>query len=306
MDFPLQGAGQHRRVPGGADANAKIEIPHPLPVWHIEKAAGRFVERPVFAILRDPDDCHHPPAILEGAPDRVLPRPEAFRHGLVDNGGARRILVVVLGEVASGNQRDLHHRKIPRRDDAERESGVLTRLAQVAIDFDPMRGTALETEGEPTAERGGLHPRDFRQALLQPAIEDLGSRLGVAVHADPQAGHQDVIGIEAKARPARLAHTPDAQPGSDQQHERKGDFGNHQHAPEPMLRRGGAGAVSSLLERGVEIGLGGLESRRKPEDDSGGQRKQQVEAEGLRVHPHGDAHRQVGPLIQAASRSTAQ
>ena len=103
-----------------------------------------------------------------------------------------------------------------------------------------------------------------------------------------------MVRVKPEIRSAGLAQALDAEAGADQQHERERDLADHQQAAQAVVGRRQARAASALLQRRVEIGPRGLQRRREPEDQAGGEGDQEGEPEGAGVDADRDPDGQIG------------
>ena len=84
-----------------------------------------------------------------------------------------------------------------------------------------------------------------------------------------------MAGIEAEVDLLRFFQAFDAEAGADEQHQREGDFGDHQAIAHPVLRSAGAGGAPALLQCFVEVDARRLPGREQPEGEAGGECEEQ-------------------------------
>src|SRR5678816_4882353 len=109
--------------------------------------------------------------IPESLADRIIVRPEALRHRLVDDDDLRRIAVVRGSERAAAAQRNTHHLEVVRRRGVEWNLDVLLlgrHLTTVDAEYRGVRRGAEEDVGD---ERRTLDARHLPHAHEQSVLE---------------------------------------------------------------------------------------------------------------------------------------
>ena len=113
---------------------------------HVKERLRRLDLRFDLHVFRDTDDLHPIVFNLEPLADRIFCRPIFRRHCFVDDRDARRILVVVLGEFATGDKRDLKRREIILADLKIVRVRLLIGRGLIAIDLDRRRRRRVVAE----------------------------------------------------------------------------------------------------------------------------------------------------------------
>jgi hypothetical protein len=98
-----------------------------------------------------------------------------------------------------------------------------------------------------------------------------------------------MVGIEAGTDAAESEKSANEQRRADQQNQGQRNLADDQERARLGLPEAGPGAVAALLERRVEVGARGGESREEPEQDAGEQRHREGEREYTPIDSDGGA-----------------
>ncbi len=231
---------------------------------------------------------------LDAFADRSVAGPVLVREGFVHNDNLLALVVVGVGEVSSGEERDFQRVEVARTDRSK--FGDWCSFG--------VRGTAFDGEGDlvprryerqaATAADGGFFdtrqsgdaPQNFAHeggALRSGEIAILVGIIGVR---EPHLRGDDVMRVEARTDLQELPEAAQEEAGADQKDQREGDFGGDQGAGDAHLALAGAGAAAAFSEAGDLIGAGGLQGGREAEDHASKNRNQKREEENAWADGH--------------------
>ena len=260
---------------------------------HVEVRARPAVEFFLFRVGNDSDHAH--PLLVpeaQAAAERLAPRPEAFRHRLVDHYDALSTLVVGCRHVAATEDGRLKRAEVVGADEVVGGADTLVGGGLVSIHRDRGPRAAIEAQRNSRCHCDGAHTRSTADAVEQRPVESAHDLVAGGVRIEVEAGQQDTAGVEAGPNRARVDQATHAQPRGCQQHDRQGHLHHDQRRADPAA--GAAGARRAVLQRVHQIAGGGRPGRKDSEQHGGDDPGQQREAQHRGVDRHLDADRGIG------------
>ena len=203
---------------------------------------------------------------------------------MIDDGHRLRIGPVLIGEVASGQQRRAHRLQIIRSDNPAIHLDVFVQPRHIALRQDTI-GMDGETQRRKIRQSCGLNPRQLLQARQQLTVK-LNSRLvRVAHRSEIEVNQQHMARIESRIGLLRFLKAADEQARARQQQQRQGDLRHHESRGEPRLVQ-----PARRIERLVLEDAAGREFRcAQRRHGPGDQRGQQGDQHRRQHHPAIDA-----------------
>ena len=154
-------------------------------------------------------------------------------------------------EVAAGDQRNPHRRKVPRRDRSRLRALALPVGLRIVLNLNAaavvVAAERQDVRGADGADAGdGLHP------ILEPLIERHLIAFLVAGHGQRDLHRHGLLRVEARVHALESLQAANEQPGAHQQHDRQRDFANDERFAGAASDRG-ALLLAAFLQRVIQI-----------------------------------------------------
>ena len=256
-----------------------------LLVGHEDLSLRGPLRPPRAHVTDDRDDGHEVErveAALDPATDRILPLEGDPGQRLVDDGDARGVTGVSLGEVAAAPDRHAQRPEVIRRHHGEdrlrrarcRAAGRLGRLPASS------RRSRRPGVGSPVTAADGADAGQSAQLRQQIAIERRRARR-VFRRADRHGGaqHEEAFRREAHVHRGDGRETAREQAGADDEHDRERDLGDDERVARPAGARADRRALATLAQAVHELDARRLQRRRQTEQAARDERERDGEAE---------------------------
>ena len=209
---------------------------------------------------------------LEATAERLLIRPQLFRHRLVDDGERTLRVRFGIGEVPAAQDANVERAVQVRRDRGEPDVRLLALFVGPALDGRASPAAAPAERDEVGRERRAHARQRFD------APDDVGGAQGarllrlIRVSGQEEPHRHQRRGLEAGVALLKGLEAPDEQRRAHQQHQRRRHFDDDERVPQPRAAPL-ASRPASFLERFVEVHAGRLERGGEAEDDAGQDRR---------------------------------
>ncbi len=210
-------------------------------------------------VLDDADHFHDLAAALrahdDAASEQSLVAAKFSRSGLRHDRHERRFSGVALGEITSGEHRDLQRREVSGRHRHRQAERPFIERRHRALRQRVRRARESTVQRRRRAQRCAFDTRCVGELVREPQPEAaLRIEIGIAGGWDADTGHEDAAVIVTGGLAAQLRKTRDEQARADQQHQRDRHLRHHDRAARAVAAERAGNGASAISQHRDNVG----------------------------------------------------